>query len=246
MPPKEKKTKKPKKTVPKKRRTRKPTITQISELPRLPTGANRDIPMGGGGGSGNLLASIASFRPPPPATPIQTPDQFQIMREQSRQAKVIDEVVEEQAQARRGRPTDAMMAERLGITVEQIRKDRQMNRAASNSSMPLEQTPLSQMAGSRTEPLSAPIPEPSFDELLTPSSNIKKASRGRKKKAEVQEDISYSAVDTTPPVIGTGATFPGGAPARQQGLNMAPDGRLRGAVYDDQELNHDDTAVFLG
>jgi len=245
MPPKEKKTKKPKKTVPRKRRTKKQTITQIQELPRLPTGANRDIPMGGAGGSSNLLASLASFRQPPPATPIQTPDQFQIMREQSRQAKVIDAVVEEQAQARRGRPTDAMMAERLGTTVEQIRKDRLLSRAASNSSMPLEQIPLSQMAGSVNEPLSAPMPDQSFDEILTPSSDIKKAGRGRKKKAVVQGETLFVPPDTAPPNIGTGETFPGGAPARQQGLNMNPDGRLRGGVYDDQELNHDDTAVFM-
>ena len=245
MPPKEKKTKKPKKTVPKKRRTKKPTITQISELPRLPTGANRDIPMGGAGGSSNLLAALAS-RPLPPATPIQTPDQFQILREQSRQAKVIDEVVEEQAQARRGRPTDAMMAERLGITVEQLRKERQMSRAASNASMPLEQTRLSDIAGSITEPLSAPLPSPSFDEILTPSSSIRKAGSGRKKKAVVQGETLFVPPDTAPPNIGTGATFAGGAPVRQQGLDMKPDGRLRGAVYDRQEINTGgDTAVFM-
>ena len=242
MPPKEKKTKKPKKTVPKKRRTKKPTITQIQELPRLPTGFNRDIPLGGAGGSSNLLAALAS-RPPPPATPIQTPDQFQILREQSRQAKVIDLVVEEQEANRRGRPTDVVLAQRLGTTVEQLRADRLLRRAAGFSTMPLEQTRLSDMAGSITEPLSQPMPQESYDPL-TPSPNVKKASRGRK--AVIRgETIVLPAPDTAPPNIGTGATLAGGAPARQQGLNMNPDGRLRGAVYEDQELNHDDTAVFM-
>jgi len=243
MPPKEKKTKKPKKTVPKKRRTKKPTITQIQELPRLPTGFNRDIPMGGAGGSSNLLAALAS-RPPPPATPIQTPDQFQILREQSRQAKVIDLVIEEQEASRRGRPTDAVLAQRLGTTVEQLRADRLLRRAAGFSTMPLEQTRLSDMAGSITEPLSQPMPQESYDPL-TPSPNIKKASRGRK--AKITGDLLLVPPDTAPPNIGTGATFAGGAPVRQQGLDMTPDGRLRGAVYDRQEIGADtDTTVFMG
>lgn len=242
MPPKEKKTKKPKKTVPRKRRTKKPTITQIQELPRLPTGFNRDIPMGGAGGSSNLMAALAS-RPPPPATPIQTPDQFQILREQSRQAKVIDLVVEEQEANRRGRPTDAVLAQRLGTTVEQLRADRTLRRAAGYSTMPVEQTRLSDMAGSITEPLSQPMPEQSYDPL-TPSPNVKKASRGRK--MVVRGEPLFVPPDTAPPNIGTGATFAGGAPVRQQGLDMTPDGRLRGAVYDRQEIGADtDTTVFM-
>lgn len=242
MPPKEKKTKKPKKTVPRKRRTKKPTITQIQELPRLPTGFNRDIPMGGAGGSSNLMAALAS-RPPPPATPIQTPDQFQILREQSRQAKVIDLVVEEQEANRRGRPTDAVLAQRLGTTVEQLRADRTLRRAAGYSTMPVEQTRLSDMAGSITEPLSQPMPEQSYDPL-TPSPNVKKASRGRK--MVVRGETLFVPPDTAPPNIGTGATFAGGAPVRQQGLDMTPDGRLRGAVYDRQEIGADtDTTVFM-
>lgn len=243
MPPKEKKTKKPKKTVPRKRRTKRQTITQIQEMPRIPTGMNRDIPMGGAGGSSNLLAALAS-RPPPPAMPIQTPDQFQILREQSRQAKVIDLVVEEQEANRRGRPTDAILAQRLGTTVEQIRADRLLRRAAGFSTMPLEQTRLSDIAGTVSEPMSQSMPEQSFDEVPTPSPNIKKAGKG-KKKTVIQGETMFVPPDTAPPNIGAGATLPGGAPARQQGLNMAPVGRLRGGVYDDQELNHDDTTVFM-
>lgn len=239
MPP---KTKKPKKTAPKKKRApRKKTITQIAELPRLPTGANRDIPMGGAGGSSNLLASLASFRPPPPATPIQTPDQFQIMREQSRQAKAIDLVVEEQAK-QRGRPTDAAIAEALGVSVEQIRAERRAKRMPS--AMPLGDVPMSAMAGIKTEPLpEAPFPEESY---LTPSTSLKKASRGRKIRIS-GETVIVEPPTTIPPVIGTGATFAGGAPATQQGLKMGMDGRLRGAVYDKQEVGADsDVAVFMG
>lgn len=238
MPPKEKKTKKTKKTVPRKRAPRKRTITQITELPRLPTGANRDIPLGGSGGSSNLLAALAA-RPLPPAMPIQTPDQFSIQQEQKRQAKVIDIVVEEQAQARRGRPTDASIAERLGISVAQLRAERK-----ATPSTPLGEVPLSDRLSMKTEPLSAPFPEQQFV-IETPSSNIKKAGKG--KKAVIRGEPLFVPPDTAPPVIGTGATFAGGAPVRQQGLDMTPDGRLRGAVYDRQEIGTDtDVSVFLG
>jgi hypothetical protein len=87
------------------------------------------------------------------------------------------------------------------------------------------------------------MPQESYDPL-TPSPNIKKASRGRK--AKVTGDILLVPPETAPPNIGTGATFAGGAPVRQQGLDMTPDGRLRGAVYDRQEIGADtDTTVFM-
>ena len=222
MPPKEKKAKKPRK----KRVPRKKTITQIAELPRLPTGANRDIPLGGAGGSSNLLAALAA-RPPPPATPIQTPDQFQIMREQSRQAKVIDLVEEEQRAVRRqlnkdGTPDMRYLRNRVPPAMP-----------VGDMPMPIKEEPLDEM--------------PAFTEPTMLSGNIRLTKKGTPDRRFRQGGTGMMMGSmNAPPVIGTGATYAGGAPVAQQGLMMGMDGRLSGAVYDRQEVGADtDVAVFM-
>lgn len=240
MPPKEKKPKTKKPAAP--RRRRKRTITQITQLPRLPTGLNRDIPMGGSGGSSNLLASIAANRPyMPPATPIQTPDAFRVAQEQTRQAQVLEKVVEEQAIQKRGRRTDAEIAEQLGVSIEEYKADRAM-RTRKSPATPLVQMPLSQMAGAETEPLEESTSQESFQ---SPPASIKKAARGKKKPVLGYEE-SVSPEPTAPPVIGMGATYAGGGPVRQQGLNISAAGRLKGSPPQAFEIGADtDTTVFM-
>jgi len=206
MPPKKSKGKK-KKVV------RRKKVTMATPLAKLPTGYNRDIPMGGPGGSSNLLANIASMRPPPPATPIQTPDQFNILREQARQARVIDLVEEEQKAVRRALNKDGTPDMRYGI-----------NR--NTPSMPLYEAPLGQNI--KQEPMPN-VPAAAFETAAVPA-NIRLTKRGepdRRYKSQIQQP-SFTA----PPVIGTGALFPDGAPKYQQGLSMAPSGKLNGAPPD--------------
>lgn len=243
MPPKEKKTKKPKKPVTTKRRKRR-TITQITQLPQF-TGANRDIPMGGSGGSSNLLASIAANRPPslPPMMPIQTPDAFKVAQEQARQAQVLEQVVIEQEIKKQKKRTDAEIAEHLGISVEQYKADRRNRKIAQATAVV--QSSLLQKAGTITEPL--PEQKITEHEVATPSSSVKKAARGQKAKQPVDEEISILPEPTVAPVIGLGNTYPGGAPVKQQGLNMAASGRLKGSIPDNLELGEDtDVTVFMG
>lgn len=225
MPPKEKKAKKPRK----KRVPRKRTIARIAELPRLATGANRDIPLGGAGGSSNLLAALAA-RPPPPATPIQTPDQFQIMREQSRQAKVIDLVEEEQRAVRR-----------------QLNKDGTPDmRYLQNRIPPAMPVGDMEMPRVKEEPLDE---MPAFTEPTMLSGNIRLTKKGTPDRRFRQGGTGMTMGDmNAPPVIGTGATYAGGAPVVQQGLRMGMDGRLSGVAFDNLELENSigDQTVFMG
>lgn len=199
-------------------------------LPKLPTGYNRDIPpLGGMGGSQNLLAALYS-RPPPtqaPSMPIQTPDQFQIQRQLAETASVIQDVQAEQKEAkRRGRPTDEMIAETLGLTPAQVKAQRAANKTPTQ---PTTKVPLTTKVGDETIPLASIVNKMETDAL---SSNIRKM----KKQATlgspfIQDDnFTLSRVASAPPVIGTGDEFPGGAPMRQQGLNMAPAGKIRSAA----------------
>ena len=183
MPPKKDK----KKKKPTKRRAAK-KVTLAPPLPRLPTGFNREIPggiigTGGGGGGGGVFvppsyAMASGFRAPPPATPIQTPDQFQIQRQLASQARVIEGIESQQRVA----------------NLDRINSLRQ--------------------AGL----------EPVLDE----SGNIRKVTIKRPKKST--EEIVMPE-PTAPPVISS-ASYPGGAPARQQGMNLAMPGRLRGVATD--------------
>ena len=226
MPPKEKKPKK--KPAPKKKRApRKKTITRIAELPRLPTGLNRDIPpLGGPGGSTNLLAGLASMRPPPPAMPIQTPDQFQIMREQSRQAMLINAVSEEQEKTKK----------RGGLTVAEVAEE-----LRKRPELYEWRPPAVFSEGERRFGDSLDI------KIEPPSPNLKKATFGVRVKMEDDLEVEEPP-RTSPPVIGYGPSFEGGAPVRQQGLNMASAGRLRGAKYSSLSLDpsgEGDVAVFM-
>lgn len=68
------------------------------------TGMNRDIPLGGGGGSPNLIASLARQAPTPaPATAqvIQTPDQFNIQQDIKQIKAETAEIKTEQAEAKK-------------------------------------------------------------------------------------------------------------------------------------------------
>lgn len=193
-------------------------------LPKLPTGYNRDIPpLGGMGGSQNLLAALYS-RPPPtqaPSMPIQTPDQFQIQRQLAETASVIQDVQAEQKEAkRRGRPTDEMIAETLGLTPAQVKAQRAANKTPTQ---PTRDVPLTTKVGDETIPLASIVNQMEQEAL---SGNIRKI---KKKQATIENFIS-SRVPSAPPVIGTGDEFPGGAPMRQQGLNMAPAGKIRSAA----------------
>lgn len=209
MPPKVKKGKK--KVVRRKKVTMAPPPPP--PLPRLPTGYNRDIPMGGAGGSSNLLANIASMRPPPPATPIQTPDQFSIMREQARQARVIDLVQEEQDSVKRYLNKDGTPDMRLKVN----REGSIMPTAPAPTirEVPIKQEPMNQM--------------PSFLDQAPPySTNIRLTKLGVPDK---RQTAFRSPPATAPPVLG-GAEFEGGAPMFQQGLNLTPAGKIRGMPPD--------------
>lgn len=68
-------------------------------VPVFKTGMNRDIPMGGGGGSQNLISNLLASRPTAaqaPAQVIQTPDQFKLAQDikaiRSEQADIAEEV----------------------------------------------------------------------------------------------------------------------------------------------------------
>jgi hypothetical protein len=204
--------------MPKKKVTKKVKVVKrkkVGALPRLPTGFNRDIPLGGSGGSANLLANIASLRAPPPAMPIQTPDQFNIMREQARQAKVIDLVEEEQKAVRRF-----------------INKDGTPDmRYARNREAPMMPTvdalPINQAVMKQEETVSQ---MPTFAEPKFSPPNIRFTRKGvpdKRFKGSINEAASF-----TPPVIGTGPLYEGGGPIQQQGLSLTTVGKLRGAPPD--------------
>jgi len=203
----------PKKSKGKNKVVRRKKVTMATPLPRMPTGYNRDIPMGGPGSSSNLLANIASMRPPPPAMPIQTPDQFTILREQQRVARVIDLVEEEQKAVRRALNKDGTPDMRYGA-----------NRNVP--SMPLYEAPLGQNI--KQEPMSQ-VPEAAFESAAM-SANIRMTKKGvadKRYKSQIQPPGF-----TAPPVVGTGPLFPDGAPQMQQGLSMALVGKLNGAPPD--------------
>ena len=82
----------------------KPSGRQM--LPVFKTGMNRDIPMGGGGGSQNLLANLlASRQSQPSAQVIQTPDQFKLAQDikaiRSEQADIAAEVAEQKIERKK-------------------------------------------------------------------------------------------------------------------------------------------------
>lgn len=224
MPPKKEKKDKKKKV------SRKKVRMAMPDPARFATGYNRQIPggvIGTGGGGGFIPPSYSvggyASRMPPPATPIQTPDQFNIIQQQAKQSKAIEDIVEEQAQARRGRKTDAAKAEALGISIEELRAERR------GKKVPV--TPL----GTMTMTEQVKIPTTSMT-MLPPESppptiadgNIRKA--GKKKKEEVAGVMMQSSF-ASPSVIGS-PEYPGGQNMFQQGMFMGTPAKLKGSPPD--------------
>lgn len=220
----------------KKTKAKKPKKIRLSvqePSPRFATGFNRAIP---GGIIGNKPGDYtpASFalggyasRQPPPATPIQTPDQFAIQRSLASQAQVIESIVEEQQEIkRRGRRKDKDKADELGVSVEEYRAMRASERMPPEK--PLTETPLKdQFAKVETEVSMPDALQVTMGggALETPHSNIRLTKKGTPDK-RYKAGVIMSPPTSAPPEIG-GALFPGGIPAKQQGLKMSPPARIR-------------------
>lgn len=232
MPP-----KKDKKKKPKAKKQKKVKLMVEEPSPRFATGYSRPIPggiIGTGGGGGMPPASFVmggyASRQPPPATPLQTPDQFQIQRQLASQGQAIENIVEEQKAVRRGRPRDEEIAQKEGITIEDVRNRRAQQRMPTE--MPMTSTPLKQQMQTPSQSVSmadASAVAGDDDVMVVPNPNLKviKVKKGKPVASEVMPPPS-----TAPPVIGYGATFPGGGAIKEQGLNMTPPGRLRGLPPD--------------
>ena len=93
------------------------------------TGLNRDIPMGGGGGSQNLLANLLASRQAQQSQPIQTPDQFKIAQD------ITSIKAEQQVQAEKQRKAN------YGYTIpeNQLRKELEAQKKAEASAAKMEQ-----------------------------------------------------------------------------------------------------------
>ena len=256
MPPKkDKKKMKLKQSKPMKKKKMRLAVEEPS--PRFATGFNRPIPggiigTGGGGGMGPPPASFTlagyASRQPPPATPIQTPDQFQIQREIASQAQAIENIVEEQKAVRRGRRTDASIAEEEGITIEQVRARRAQQRMPTE--MPMTATPMKeQMAMAQPSVTMAQASAVAGGDMKEAPSSLGKV---RKMVSKINKSAGVAPPEATaPPVIGYGAMFPGGGAVREQGLNMATPGRLRGLPPDGSQSlvgvqGIGDSDVFVG
>jgi hypothetical protein len=234
----------------KKKVSRKKVRMAMPDPARFATGYNRQIPGGviGTGGGGGFVApsySVGGYasRMPPPATPIQTPDQFSIIQQQAKQSKAIEDIVEEQAQARRGRKTDAEKAEALGQTVEELRAQRKAKRVPATPLGTMTMTEQVKMPTAPMDMLPPQTPPPAMAD-----SNIRKA--GRKKKQEVAGDTPASSF-ASPSVISS-PEYPGGQNMNQQGMFMGTSAKLKGSPPDistdlDGTLDAiNEPAVFLG
>jgi hypothetical protein len=233
MPP--KKDKKDKKKKASRKKMRMPM-----QPPMFATGFNRPIPGGvfapGGGGGSNIPASFIAAgyasRQPPPATPIQTPDQFNIIQQQREQAILTAEVKEE---------------------LKKARKERSDKGVPRGPRQPPPETPLGSMTMSeqvqeQTIPM---LSSPSVDVPETPESNITRVKNPKVKRLKdvmIQPAMSSFA---SPAVISS-IDFPGGAPINQQGMFMGTPAKLKGSPYDPtSDLDGvpdpiSEAAVFLG
>ncbi len=232
MPPKKDK----KKTKAKK--AKKMRLSVMEPSPRFATGFNRVIPGGviGTGGAGGYVPSSFSVggyasRVPPPASPIQSPDQFAIQRNLASQAQAIESIVEEQKAVRRGRRPDKEKADEMGVSVDDYRAMRASERMPSE--MPVKDTPLKVQFAMQSPGVSMAeaqaISIASLRDSASPSPNIRLTKAGKPYKVDVRRAGSMMTPPPfpPPPVIGTGELFPGGASERQQGLAMGVPGRLR-------------------
>jgi hypothetical protein len=224
MPPKKSKKKKPKKK------------RMVVEAPfaKFATGANRQIPGGIiGGGGGGAPSAPASFiqagyasRAPPPATPIQTPDQFTLLRSLQSQAETIQSVVEEQKKVRKERSDKGM---KRGASAMPTAPQKSMKEMASGEPLNKEFAEFSQQ---EDKDYAASVKK--FMEMGEMGSNtditgnIRMTKKGTpdKRFREIMQPPPGS-----PPVIQP-ELFAGGAPARQQGMMMGAPGRLRGSAPD--------------
>jgi hypothetical protein len=203
----------PKKAKKGKRRPQRRMMT-ITPLPRLPTGFNRDIPpMGGPGGFSNLLSNLARQ---PPAQPIQTPDQFNIIQQQRKQAEVIAEVVEEQKVARKER------------------SDKGIKRGSYLSRMPVgKQVPINKAASIKQESVTPSQAEQAMTGIMeSPASNIRKVGRPPGSKNKLKPPSVPPPEFGSPPQVGTGPLFADGTPVNQQGLFLGTESQLRSAPPD--------------
>lgn len=223
MPPKKDK----KKTKAKK--AKKMRLSVMEPSPKFTTGFNRQIPggvIGTGGGGGYVPSSFSvggyASRQPPPASPIQTPDQFAIQRNLASQATAIESIVEEQKAVRRGRRPDKEKADEMGVSVDDYRAMRASERMPTE--MPMTQTPIRQQ-------VQKPSGSVSMDEVIDLTGggasevipNITKV-KIRRVKSEPGKMLTPPA--NPPPTIAV-ELFPGGGPERQQGLAMSVPGRIR-------------------
>ena len=92
------------------------------------TGMNRDIPMGGGGGSQNLLANLLASRQSQPGQVAQTPDQFKIAQD------ITSIKAEQQVQAEKARRAN------YGLTIpeNELRKQLAAQKKAEESAAKME------------------------------------------------------------------------------------------------------------
>lgn len=182
------------------------------------TGLNRDIPMGGGGGSPNLLAALAA-RPPitGQAQVIQTPDQF-------KQAQDISNIASELAAQKKqrlkiGELTDtpemedlkgSMMKpsgqEKMMMTEKEksLRQEalQELRDAALASRIPMQ--PASQYVPARSAGGAAQIPTPVLVQMPKPQPKPK----GRPPKAKGQQAMTQPPAEMEPPQWYGGETAP--------------------------------------
>ena len=228
MPPKKDK----KKTKAKK--AKKMRLSVMEPSPKFATGFNRQIPggvIGTGGAAGYVPSSFSvggyASRQPPPASPIQTPDQFAIQRNLASQATAIESIVEEQKAVRRGRRPDKEKADEMGVSVDDYRAMRASERMPTE--MPLNETPMKvQMA------MQSPSVSMADVEAMTgggasgqPSGNIRLTKKGTPFKRDAKKAGMMMTPPTNPPPTIAVELFPGGGPERQQGLAMSTPGRIR-------------------
>lgn len=225
MPPKKDK-KKPKakpKAKPRKKVIRMVPPPPQQALPRLPTGFNRDLPFGaGGGGSGNLISAIAS-RPQPPSQPLQTPDQFNAIREAQKVTEVVQAIAEEQKKVRKERSDKGMKrgASQMPTGVPTSMKDMASGQAL-NAEFEAYQSP-------------APSGTMYMAEMPAPSGMI--TSVGKRGPGRPRKVVETMPPSTPPPnyrgdsLLETVPLTQGGAKP-QQGLFMGTEGKLLSAPAD--------------
>ena len=217
MPP-----KKDKKKI-KAKKAKKMRLSVMEPSPKFATGFNRMIPggvIGTGGGGGYVPSSFSvggyASRQPPPATPIQTPDQFAIQRSLQATAEGVQNIIVEQTEVRKRKE----------------RSDKGMKREKSiPPDMPIQQTPMKV----KFEMESPSVSMADADALTgggaseSPASNIRLTKKGTPDK-RYRAGVIMFPPSSAPPIVKV-ESFPGGAPERQQGLSMSVPGRIRGQQF---------------